>query len=183
MSDDWLVGGNRRTAAAERIYAAATDLIARKGLNALDIDVLATRVHCSRATIYRYVGGKAEIRDVVMTRAAARIVDGVVAAIADLRGRERVVASILAALQQIRTDPLGQLMIATIEGGTSEVSWLAESGLAAGFARDVSGIAGGDPHAGQWIVRVVMSLMFWPAENEEVERELVERFVGPAFAQ
>ena len=48
--DDWLVGGDRRTAAAERIYAAATDLIAQDG--ALDVDILASRVHCSCATIY-----------------------------------------------------------------------------------------------------------------------------------
>ena len=36
--DDWLVGGDRRTAAAERIYAAATDLIAQD--DALDVDIL-----------------------------------------------------------------------------------------------------------------------------------------------
>jgi hypothetical protein len=45
---DWLVGGDRRTVAAERIYAAASDLIARGGMDAFDIDALATRVHCSR---------------------------------------------------------------------------------------------------------------------------------------
>ena len=73
--DDWLVGGDRRTAAAERIYAAATDLIAQDG--ALDVDILASRVHCSRATIYRHAGGKAEIRDAVVARAAARIVETV----------------------------------------------------------------------------------------------------------
>ena len=66
---DWLVGGDRRTAAAERIYEAATDLIARHGLDALDVDTLAARVHCSRATIYRHVGGKAEIRDAALIRA------------------------------------------------------------------------------------------------------------------
>lgn len=59
--NDWIVGGNRRTIAAERIYAAATDLITRYGLNALDIDKLAREVHCSRATIYRRAGGKAQI--------------------------------------------------------------------------------------------------------------------------
>ena len=44
------------------------------GLDAFDVDSLAARVHCSRATIYRHVGGKAEIRDAVLVRAAARIV-------------------------------------------------------------------------------------------------------------
>ncbi len=77
VRDDWLVGGDRREAASERIYAAATDLITRDGLDAFDIDRLAARVHCSRATIYRHVGGKAEIRDAVVFRAAARIIDAV----------------------------------------------------------------------------------------------------------
>ena len=54
VRSDWLVGGDRRTAASERIYAAATDVIARGGLEALDVDSLAARVHCSRATIYRH---------------------------------------------------------------------------------------------------------------------------------
>lgn len=84
--NDWIVGGNRRTIAAERIYAAATDLITRYGLNALDIDKLAREVHCSRATIYRRAGGKAQIRDVVLTRAAARIADGVRSDVETLRG-------------------------------------------------------------------------------------------------
>jgi len=46
--DDWLVGGDRRTVATERIYDAATDLITREGPDAFDIDTLAARVHCSR---------------------------------------------------------------------------------------------------------------------------------------
>jgi AcrR family transcriptional regulator len=64
---DWVVGGDRRAAAADRIYAAATDLVFREGLDALDIDALAAVVHCSRATIYRYAGGKAQIRDAVLS--------------------------------------------------------------------------------------------------------------------
>jgi AcrR family transcriptional regulator len=55
---DWLVGGDRQAVAAGRISAAATDLIAHDGFEAFDIDALAARVHCSRATIYRYAGGK-----------------------------------------------------------------------------------------------------------------------------
>ncbi|MDT5255061.1 MAG: hypothetical protein QOD10_141, partial [Mycobacterium sp.] len=47
--DDWLVGGDRRAIAAERIYAAATDMITREGFDTFDIDRLANRVHCSRA--------------------------------------------------------------------------------------------------------------------------------------
>lgn len=165
--NDWIVGGNRRTIAAERIYAAATDLITRYGLNALDIDKLAREVHCSRATIYRRAGGKAGVRSDVET----------------LRGRERVVAAILLSLQRIRSDPLGKLMFGSIHGGAGELAWLTESPLLADFATELTGIAGGDPQGAKWVVRVVLSLMYWPAENDEAERRLVEKYVAPAFAE
>ena len=96
--DDWLVGGDRREIAAERIYDAATDLMTREGPGALDIDTLASQVHCSRATIYRYVGGKAEIRDTVLARAGARIIESVRQAVQKLSGPERVITAITVAL-------------------------------------------------------------------------------------
>ena len=109
---DWLVGGDRRTAAAERIYAAATDLIARDGMDAFDIDALASRVHCSRATIYRCAGGKRQIRDAVMERSAARIVDAVRLAVDGLSGAERIVTAITVALGR---DPIGSAGSADVQ--------------------------------------------------------------------
>ena len=119
---DWLVGGDRRSAAAERIYAAATDLITRDGMDALDIDALAARVHCSRATIYRCAGGKRQIRDVVMVRAASRIVESVRRAVDGLTGAERIVTAITVALGEIRSDPLGHLVFNAIRARKSIAS-------------------------------------------------------------
>jgi hypothetical protein len=42
VRDDWVVGGDRRAAAADRIFAAATDLVIRHGFDAFDIDSLAS---------------------------------------------------------------------------------------------------------------------------------------------
>lgn len=42
-----------RAAAADRIYREATDLILANGLDSLDINTLAERLNCSRATVYR----------------------------------------------------------------------------------------------------------------------------------
>ena len=39
--NDWLVGRDRRSAAAERIYAAAADLISRVGYDEFTIESLA----------------------------------------------------------------------------------------------------------------------------------------------
>jgi AcrR family transcriptional regulator len=178
--NDWLVGGDRREIAAERIYAAATDMITREGPDAFDIDTLAERVHCSRATIYRYVGGKAEIRDAVVTRAASRIIESVRQTVEDMSGPERVVTAITVALKLIRADPLYQLMISPVRA--NEMVWLTGSPLLAGFATDLTGLTDRDPQSAHWVVRVVLSLMYWPAGDEETERRLVERFVAPAFS-
>jgi AcrR family transcriptional regulator len=179
VRDDWLVGEDRGTAASERIYAAATEVIARGGVDALDIDALAARVHCSRATIYRHAGGKTEIRDAVLLRAAARIVDTVRLAVDDLGGSERIVAAITLALKEIRADPLGQLMVTSIRA--QEMSWLTDAPIVAAFATDLNGLADDDPEAVQWIVRIVLSLMYWPIDDADAEHRIVARFVSPAF--
>lgn len=178
---DWLVGGDRRTAAAERIYAAATEVIARDGYEAFDIDALAALVHCSRATIYRHAGGKAEIRDAVMVRGASRIVDAVRTAVGGLSGAQRIVTAITVALEEIRSDPLGQLMFGAIRTG-EDSAWLTESPVVARFATELNGLTDDDTHAAQWIVRVVLSLLYWPIGDGDVERQMVKRFVSPAFA-
>ncbi|KAA1248348.1 TetR/AcrR family transcriptional regulator [Mycobacterium simiae] len=182
-ADDWLLGGDRREAAADRIYDAAAELIAHDGLNALDMDKLATRVHCSRATIYRYVGGKTEIRNAVVRRTATRIVENVRMTVETLGGVERLVEAMMLTIRQIRSDPVCQLMIGSSRGGTRQVAWLAESPLTAQFATDLAGLASGDPQAARWVVRVVLSLIYWPGEDDDAERRLVQNFVAPAFAE
>lgn len=177
---DWLVGADRRTAAAERIYSAATDMITRGGLDAFDIDALAARVHCSRATIYRHVGGKGDIRDVVLLRAAEGIIEDVRRAVEGLTGAQRVATAITVALGRIRSDPLGHLMVTSLRA--QDMGWLAESPIVAAFATDINGLAEDDPRAGQWILRVLLAMLYWPVGDVDVEREMVMRFVAPAFA-
>lgn len=178
--DDWLVGGDRRKIATERIYDAATDLITREGPDAFDIDTLATRVNCSRATIYRYAGGKAQIRDAVVARAAEQIIESVRHAVQKLSGPERVITAITVALKLIRSNPLGQLMFSSVRA--NDIVSLTASPLLAGFASELTGLTDRDPQAGIWVVRVVLSLLYWPVGDSRVERQMLERFVAPAFA-
>jgi AcrR family transcriptional regulator len=58
---DWVLGADRSVEALDRILSAALDLVSREGFEAFTIDVLAARLHCSPATIYRRAGGKAAI--------------------------------------------------------------------------------------------------------------------------
>ena len=175
---DWLVGADRRTQAADRIYSAAADLVSRRGFEALTIDALSAKVHCSPATIYRNVGGKAAILQGVMQQMSERIVEQVEDAIAELKGSDRVVTAILVALDHIRAEPLGPTMMGTIRPG-QEGGWLIDSPLVADLAEHM--IGRDDPVAAQWLVRATLSLWYWPVKNRETEREIVERFIGPTF--
>jgi AcrR family transcriptional regulator len=180
VRDDWVVGKDRRTAAAERIYAAATDLVIRQGFDAFDINTLASQVHCSRATIYRYAGGKAQIRDEVLMRLSAGIVEAVRRAVDGLSGPERVITAITVALEQMRSDHIRRVMLSS--SNSPELGDLHVSPMLAHLAAELTGITDADSQAAQWIVRLVVSLAYWPAGNSRVERQMLERFVAPAFS-
>ena len=179
VRDDWVVGGDRRSAAAERIYDAATDIVVRGGLEALDIDTLATRVHCSRATVYRYAGSKAQIRDAVVMRLAAGVIEKVRAAVDGSTGAERMITAITVALEQIRSDPMRRLMLSSHH--SPELCDLHASPMLSRLAADLTGLTDDDPQAAQWIVRIVVSLALWPVGDSRTERQVLQRFVSPAF--
>jgi AcrR family transcriptional regulator len=179
--DDWLFDEGRRTAATDRIYATATELIYRDGMDAFNVDTLAAATHCSRATIYRYVGGKKDIREAVLARAATRIVETVRASVEGRTGSDRVLTAIEVAVREIRADPAGQLFVESARGG--QWTWLTASQAVADFAAELTGIAGDDAPAAQWIVRLVTSLLLWPGADSRAEHEMLQRFVAPAFAK
>ncbi|MGK2868262.1 MAG: TetR/AcrR family transcriptional regulator [Mycobacterium sp.] len=179
-TDDWLVGRDRHSEAAERIYAAAADLMSRHGYDAFNIDTLAATVHCSPATIYRHAGGKAAIRDAVLGRHAGRILESVREAIDGLTGSERIVAATTVALQRLRADPLAQIMrsMATLPGD----EWLSDSPMATRFADEMIGLSTPDPPAAQWLIRTFLALWYWPLQDADAEQEMVRRFLGPPYA-
>ncbi|AGB22097.1 transcriptional regulator [Mycobacterium sp. JS623] len=178
---DWLFDDGRRAAAVERIYAAATEMIYRDGMDAFNVDALAAHTHCSRATIYRYAGGKKDIREAVLARAGARIVDTVRASVEGRTGPDRVLTAIEVAVKEIRADPAGQLFVDSARSGGW--TWLSASDAVAAFASELTGIADDDPHAAQWILRMVMSLMLLPGTDSRAEHLMLQRFVAPAFAE
>ncbi len=178
--DDWLVGRDRRSEAAERIYAAAAELISRKGYEAFTIEALATRVHCSPATIYRHAGGKAAIRDAVVAIQSARIVDTAREAIKGLTGPDRVVTATIVALQQLQSDPLAHLMRAMPTTPVSE--WITHSPVVTGLAAEMLGHDNPDPLAAQFLIRVFLALWCWPLKDPAAQRAMVERFLGDRFA-
>lgn len=179
--DDWLVGRDRHTEAAERIHLAAAALIARSGYDAFGIDALADVVHCSPATIYRHAGGKSAIRDAVLSLQAERILDTVRDAISGLVGPERVVTATMVALERMRADPLAQVMRSMTERSGND--WLTESPIVTRFASEMVGLSAPDPLAAQWLIRTFLALWHWPLKDREAERQMVLRFLGPPYGE
>jgi AcrR family transcriptional regulator len=178
-TDDWLVGRDRHSEAAERIYAAAADLMSRQGYDAFNIDTLAAAVHCSPATIYRHTGGKTAIRDAVLGLQTERILESVRDAIAGLTGSERIVTATTVALQRLRADPLAQIMrsMATLPGD----EWLSDSPMVTRFANEMVGLSTPDPLAAQWLIRAFLALWYWPLQDADAEHQMVRRFLGPPY--
>lgn len=173
--NDWLVGQDRRDAAAERIYAAAADLISRRGYEGFTIEALAAEVHCSPATIYRHAGGKAAIRDAVVAIQSVRIVETAREAIKDLTGPDRVVTATIVALQSLQADPLAQLMRSMHTTPVSD--WITTSRIVTGFAAEMLGQDDPDPLAAQWLIRVFLALWCWPVKDRAMERTMLQRFL------
>jgi AcrR family transcriptional regulator len=177
---DWLLGRDRASEATERIHAAAADLIAHDGYEGFTIEALAAKIPCSVATIYRHAGGKAAIRDAVVAIQAARILDTVREAIKDLSGPDRVVTATIVALERLHADPLAPLMRSMRSNAGSE--WLTTSPAITRFAAEMLGPDNTDPLAVQWLMRVFLALWYWPLKDRDAERTMVQRFLGPPYA-
>jgi AcrR family transcriptional regulator len=175
--NDWLIG-DRRSAATDRIYTAAADLVSRKGLAGFTIEALATKVHCSPATIYRQVGGKTVILEGVIQRYSASIVESVREAIAGLSGSDRIVTAIIVALERVRAEPLGQLVMGAVRPDDHS-GLVTSSPVVARLAEEMVGRA--DPLAAQYLIRIYFALWYWPVNDRDTEYRLVQRFVGPSF--
>ncbi|MUL65593.1 TetR family transcriptional regulator [Mycobacterium sp. CBMA 234] len=167
---DWLIGADRRDAGMERIYAAAAASAAAHGLDRLNIDEIAASVGCSRATVYRHVGGKQELRDGVLARAIARVGRQIADAVAGHAGPERIAVAVLSAVRVVRADPVASGLV---RAGAS-VDF--DSPRLARAAGELSGTA--DPLLAAWIVRVVLSLLCWPLPDEKAEELVVRRYVA-----
>lgn len=174
---DWILRTDRKAEALDRILAAASDIVSRRGYEAFTIDALAAKLNCSPATIYRRAGGKTAILECLISRFADRIIRSINAAIEGLDGTDRVVTAILVGLDFMRAEPLGQLIMGDIRPD-QDSGVVTASPLVARIAEQMIGHA--DPLAAQWLIRVTFSLWYWPLKDKRTEYELVKRFAGPS---
>jgi AcrR family transcriptional regulator len=172
---DWVLRVDRSAEARDRIMSTASEFVSRNGFEAFTINALAAELNCSPATIYRHAGGKAEILERLIFAFSQRIIGSIRQAIAGMEGTERVATAIIVALDLMRGEPLGKLMIGGLghDGGT-----VTASPFVAKMAEEMIGRS--DPLAAQWLIRITFALWYWPAKDKHTEHELVKRFAAPS---
>jgi len=183
MPIDWLA--SRRTeVAADRILDAAEELYTQRDQASIGMNEIARAAGCSRATLYRYFESREALRTAYVHRETHRLSRAIAERIGGIEDpRERLIASMTAALRMVRESPaLSSWFAATrppIGGqlaGHSEVI----TALAAAF---VNSLGPEDPavveRRARWVVRVLTSLLMFPGHDEADERAMLEEFVVP----
>ena len=183
MPADWLAS-RRSEVAADRILDAAEELYTQRDQASIGMNEIARAAGCSRATLYRYFENREALRTAYVHREAYRLsreikrrIDGVD------DPRERVIASITAALRMVRESPALSSWFAVTRppiggelAGHSEVI----TALAAAF---VNSLGPEDPavveRRARWVLRVITSLLMFPGQDEAEERSMIEEFVVP----
>ncbi len=176
---DWLTGGeSRRAVARERILRAAEELFGERGVEHVSAEDVARLAGCSRATMYRYVGGKPAILDGVVARGAVSSVEQVRRALAGCQESEteRVVVAILASVDAVRADKIIMELLgkSSTRQNRDYLASVDVGALLQGAGLDL------DDRQMQFYLRIAFSLLTWPAADKDAERDLVERFVRAA---
>jgi hypothetical protein len=61
--------------------------------------------------------------------------------------------------------------------------WLTASPAVSALAEEMIGGPDPDRATAQWLIRVVLALWYWPVKEPDTELLLLERLVGPSFAE
>jgi AcrR family transcriptional regulator len=174
---DWVLGADRSAEARDRIMSAASELVSRNGFEAFTIDALAAQLNCSPATIYRHTGGKAAILERLISLFSQRIIDSIQQAIYGIEGTERVATAIIVALDFMRSEPLGKLIMGDVRPD-HDTGTVTSSPFVVKMAEEMIGRS--DPLAAQWLIRITFALWYWPVKDKHTEHELVKRFAAPS---
>ncbi|OBA77929.1 TetR family transcriptional regulator [Mycobacterium sp. 1164966.3] len=180
---DWLAG-RRTEVAADRILDAAEQLFTEHDPAAIGMNEIARAAGCSRATLYRYFESREALRTAYVHRETRRLGRAIMQQIDGIKDpRERLIASITAALRMVRENPAlaawfgsTRLPLGGEMAGHSEVITALAAGLLSSLGPD-------DPatveRRARWSVRVIISLLMFPGRDEADERAMIDEFVVP----
>ena len=181
--NDWLAS-RRGEVAVDRILDAAEQLYTQRDQASIGMNEIARAAGCSRATLYRYFENREALRTAYVhreTRRLNRAIAGEIGGIED--PRERLIASMTAALRMVRESPALSSWFAVSRppiggevAGHSDVI----TALAAAFVNSLGQEdAAVVERRARWVVRVLTSLLMYPGRDDADERAMIEEFVVP----
>ncbi len=181
--NDWL--GNRRSeVAADRILDAAGELFAHHQISQIGMNQIARAAGCSRATLYRYFENRESLHTAYVNREALRTYERLTAIVADIEDpREKLLATLTTSIGLVRQSPPLAAWFTT--GDTPIGTEIAERSdvIRAMIASFLSELQPEDQDAldrrSRWIVRVLTSLLSFPGNDADDEREMLREFVMP----
>ncbi|GAA3447691.1 putative HTH-type transcriptional regulator [Planomonospora venezuelensis] len=145
---------------------------------------IAEAAGCSRATLYRYFDNRHALRMAYVHREAGRVARDVGERVRGLADpRERLTAALPAVLHAVRGNPVLAAWFTHADGAlTAELARSSPviEAMGAAFLGDPA-----DPGTrarGRWLVRVIVSLLTTPGEDDADERAMIESFVVPVLA-
>lgn len=180
---DWLAT-HRSEVAADRILDAAERLYTEHDPASIGMNEIARAAGCSRATLYRYFESREALRTAYVHRETLRLGREIMQQIGDIDDpRDQLITSITATLRMVRQRPALAAWFASTRppiggelAGQSEVI----AGLAAAFLQSLGPEApAAVERRARWTVRVIVSLLLFPGQDEADERAMLEEFVAP----
>jgi AcrR family transcriptional regulator len=182
MSTTWL-REDQADLAVDKILDAAGKAFAERGVSATGMAEIARSAGCSRGTLYRYFKSRHELHVAFVNREGSRIAGHIEEELAGIRDpRKRLVEAIARSVREVRSRPETAAFFAPADSGnTARLSRRSE--VIVSSASSV--LMGADPEGqanrlrARWLVRIIVSLLTLPGENEAEERALIERFVVP----
>lgn len=174
----------RTDLASERILDAAESLFHERGVARVTVEDVARAAGCSRATVYRYFEDRTALRVAFVHRHTRRLSAEVAEAVAGIDDQdERMVEAVIQSVEAVRSRPA---LLAWFRSGNAELTADLVLGspvihaAAAGLIDTVDCVERG--YQAEWLVRIVVSFLMFPASTPEQERTLVERFVVPVLS-
>jgi AcrR family transcriptional regulator len=173
---------DERGAAVERLLDAAGAVFAAKGVVDVTVADVAAAAGCARGTVYRCFPDRHALRAAFVDREARRVAGRIGTRVIGIDDpRELLVEAVLAALDEVRHDPVlaawftesSAATAGRIAVGTAVIRELVASFLQAMVPNEVDVVADA-------VVRVVLSLLSYPPDGgAAAERRLVEAVLVP----
>ncbi|GAA1460483.1 TetR/AcrR family transcriptional regulator [Williamsia maris] len=178
---DWL-RDERSSAARDKLLTIAEELFFRQGVAGVTMRQIADAAGCSRATLYRYFPGRADLHLAYIdrsTRVIARTIEDTTGEIDD--PADRLTAAVVVAVAGVRTNPALMAWFAPDSAATTGALAMSSEMIAAVTSRFVELLGGsGDARDVEWVVRIVVSFLIVPVPESDMEH-LVRRYLVPVI--